>query len=82
MPEIVIKYKNQKTLDALMDFSKYFDFSVISSSRKDKKKNILINGVTLIPADNSINTSEMEAIFSNKDIDSKQLRVDAWLRNK
>ena len=82
MPELVIKYKNQKTLDALMDFSKYFDFSVISSSRKDKKKNILINGVTLIPADNSINTSEMEAIFSNKDIDSKQLRVDAWLRNK
>ena len=82
MPELVIKYKNQKTLDALMDFSKYFDFSVISSPRKDKKKNILINGVTLIPADNSINTSEMEAIFSNKDIDSKQLRVDAWLRNK
>jgi hypothetical protein len=82
MPELVIKYKNQKTLDALLDFSKYFDFTVISSSKKMKKKNIQINGITLIPADDTINTSEMEIIFSNKNLDSKQLRVDAWQRNK
>jgi len=82
MPELVIKYKNQKSLDASIDFSIFFDFTLISSSKNMKKKNIQINGITLIPADDTINISEVEIIFSNKNLDSKQLRVDVWQRNK
>jgi hypothetical protein len=73
MPELIIKYKSKKTLDALLDFAKYFDFSIILPS-KSKEKITKINGVSIIPADNSIDTSELESIFSAKNIDAKELR--------
>lgn len=81
MPELIIKYKNKKTLEALMDFSKYFEFSVVAPKivTKAPHRN---NGVKIIPADRTIDTSELEAIFSSKNLDSKQLRNEAWLRNK
>lgn len=83
MPEIIIKYKSNKTLAALQDLAKYFDF-VISSSGIDKKnrKQITLNGVPLLPADSSIDTSDLGDIFTNKNIDPKQLRDEAWQRKK
>ena len=83
MPEIIVKYKNKRTLEALRDFAKYFDYVISSpdSKRKKAKPNI-VNGVTIIPADNSINVSELTAIFTGKDVSSSQLRNDAWQRKK
>ena len=81
MPELIIKYKSKKTLEALLDFAKYFDFSIISST-KSKEKSTKINGVSIIPADSSVDTSELESIFSAKDIDAKELRQKAWQRTK
>ncbi len=81
MPELIIKYKSKKTLDALLDFAKYFDFSIIMPS-KSKGRIAKINGVSILKADSSVDTSELESIFSSKNIDAKELRHKAWQRTK
>lgn len=83
MPEIIVKYKNKRTLEALRDFAKYFDY-VISSPETDtkKEKQSNLNGVTVIPADNSIDTSDLINIFTGKNINPQQLRSEAWQRKK
>lgn len=80
MPEAVIKYKTKRTLEALKDLAKYLDFSVVTPNEIERINNI--NGVTILPADDSVNTSEMEAIFSGRNINSKTLRQNAWQRTK
>ena len=40
MPELLIKYKNPKVKEALMDFSKYLDFSIVQPSSKKAAKKI------------------------------------------
>jgi hypothetical protein len=82
MPEITIKYKNKKTLDALIDFSKYFDFSVVLPNKKTVEKISNINGVTIISANKSIDISEIENIFTGKNIIAKKIRKAAWQRKK
>lgn len=82
MPEITIKYKNKKTLDALIDFSKYFDFSVVLPNKKTVEKISNINGVTIISANKSIDISEIENIFTSKNIIAKEIRKAAWQRKK
>jgi hypothetical protein len=82
MPELTIKYKSKKTLEALIDFSKYLDFSVVFPAKAKESKSKKINGVTIIAADSSVDTSDLEAIFSKGTIDAKQLRKSAWQRNK
>ena len=79
MPEIIIKYKSSKTLEALNDLAKYFDF-VISFPKSERKEKIVINGVTMIPADDSIDLSDMTEIFTGKNINPESLRVKAWQR--
>ena len=81
MPELIIKYKSKKTLDALINFSKYFNYSIIFPS-KSPKKTTKINGVSIIPSDSSIDTSELESIFSNKNMNADELRQKAWQRSK
>ena len=81
MPEIVIRYKNPKTLQALKDLAKYFDF-VISYMQPAKKAESSISGVTVVPGDSSIDTSELENIFTNRNFDAKTLRSEAWQRKK
>ena len=82
MPELLIKYKNKKTLEALMDFSKYFDFSVILPSNQKKEKTNKINGVTIVPGDSSVDTTDLGKIFSGKNLNAKQMRQLAWQRGK
>lgn len=82
MPELVIKYKNKRTLEALKDFAKYFEFSMELPANANKTKIAGINGVTILPADSSVDTSDLEAIFSGKQIDSKKLRNNSWQRSK
>jgi hypothetical protein len=77
MPELTIKYKRKKTLEALIDFSKYLDFSVVFPVKTKGSKNIRINGVTVITGDSSVDTSDLKKIFSKGTIDAKQLRKNA-----
>lgn len=81
MPELVIKYKNKRTLEVLMDLARYFDFSVVVPQNVDKSKPTSINGVQIIPADSSVDTSDLKTIFSAKELDAKQLRTSAWQRS-
>jgi len=78
MPEVVIKYKKPETLKILKGLAKYFDFKVST----EKKKAVKVNGVTVIPGDESIDISDMEALFSAKSLDAKELRKKAWQRTK
>ena len=78
MPEVYIKYKKPKTLKMIKALAEYLDFEIFTVKEKKAK----INGVTVIPADKSIDVSEMEAIFSGKNLDAKELRQKAWQRTK
>jgi glutamine amidotransferase PdxT len=80
MPEVIIKYKNRRTLEALKDFSKYFDFEI--AAVKSKTDITEINGVAIIPGDSSINIDGMKKIFTGKNISANELRRSAWNRKK
>jgi len=83
MPEVVVKYKNKRALEALRDFAKYFDFEISSPDLSEKKeKQFNLNGVTIVPADNSIDTTELAEIFTGKNIDPIELRKEAWQRKR
>jgi hypothetical protein len=70
MPEIIIQYKNSKTLQLLNDLSKYFDFTIRRYDQNQEPEQI-INGVTLIPPDESIDISNLTKIFSSRNIDAQ-----------
>lgn len=78
MPEVIIKYKSPKTLEALKDLSKYFDYIISSSSVKKIKKTS--KGSAIIPGDPSIDITGLNEIFTGKNIDAKELRKKAWQR--
>ncbi len=80
MPEITIKYEKPETLKILKAFAKYLDFRILSPNRK-KRIEIPKKGATIIPADLSVDDSEMEAIFSGRNLDASELRKKAWQRN-
>jgi len=83
MPEIIVKYKSKRTLEALRDLAKYFDYKISSpDAEKKHKKQIALNGVTIIPADPTIDTSDLTEIFTGKNINPSQLRNEAWQRKK
>lgn len=76
MPEVTIKYKSAKSLEALRDFSKYFDFE-ISVPKVGEKESVIIpgRGVT------KDTIKELTEIISAADMDAKKLRKK-WKRNK
>ena len=80
--KLVIEYNNPITLDFLRDFSKYFDFQILPESKKKKSTTTSINGVTIVPADSAVDTSDLTKIFSGKNINAGELRKEAWLRKK
>lgn len=81
MPEIIVTYNNRRTLEALQDLAKYFDY-VISSPNPSgaDREQIRLNGVTIIPADSSVDTSDLTDVFTGKNINPSQLRNEAWQR--
>ncbi len=79
MQEITIQYSNPKTLKFLKEVSKYFDFIISPPKPVDKKKETIVNGVTLVRSKGKIIQAEMEAIFTTNNIDAKELR-EKWQR--
>ncbi len=87
MPEVIITYKNAKTLEALKDFAKYFDFSIStpkkkSPSKKEGDRIYFVNGVPIKKGDDSIDMTGLKQVFTGKNIDAKELRKKAWQRKK
>jgi len=56
--------------------------SITKRRKKALHKTITLNGVTIIPADSSVDVSSLTNIFTGKKINSKRLRADAWRRAK
>ena len=81
MRQVVIKYNNPKVLQVLKDFAKYFDFT-ISIPKEEKGMTSHINGVPFTAGDPSIDTSDLNKIFTGKHINAKELRNKAWQRKK
>lgn len=83
MPEIIVKYKSKKTLEALQDLFKCFDYAISKPGNKEGEKNKMeLNGITIIQGDSSIDPSDLTDIFSGKNIRAEQLRSEAWQRKK
>ncbi len=82
MNEVVIRYKNKKVLNVLRDFAKYFDFSIITPDTNLEKDKTVINGVTILSGDSSVDISELKGIFTNRNFDSAKVREELWKRNK
>ena len=82
MPEIIVKYKNKRTLEALQDFAKYFDYEISLHESGKNEKQTTLNGVTIISGDSSVDTSELTRIFTGKNINALELRKAAWQRTK
>ena len=82
MKEVIIKYKSNKTLAALKDLGKYLGFSVSEQVVSSKSENSYINGVTLIPGDESIDVTELQEVFTGKGLVVTQLRNAGWKREK
>jgi len=84
MKEVIIKYKDSKTLELLKSLAEYLDFSVSLTikNKLPKKEYDYINGVPVIRGDSSIDVRKLKAIFTGKNPDPKKLRTEGWERQK
>lgn len=84
MHEVVIKYKNRKTLKALTALSEYLGFSIADPEKKEKKEKEVyhINGIPVESGDPNIDMQDLTAIFSGEHVDAKTLRESAWQRKR
>lgn len=82
MHEVVIKYKNRKTLKALTALGEYLGFTIADSERKEKKEVYHINGVPVESGDPKIDMQDLTSIFTGQDIDAKTLRESVWQRKR
>lgn len=83
MPQITIQYKNKRSLEALQDLAKYFDYTISSPDSESKaERQITLNGISIIPADNPVDTSDLNEIFTGKNISPSHLRNEEWQRKK
>jgi hypothetical protein len=81
--QVIVEFKNSKTLGILKEMAKKFDFVVLMPKKETKETTEIeiINGVTLIRGDRTIDTSDLSKIFSGKNMDAKKLRQQ-WNRRK
>ena len=82
MKVATIKYKSNRTLEALKELGKYLGFTVDEEKSPRKDNVTFINGVPVIPGDNSIDISELDSIFTGKGLDAQKLRRSEWQRKK
>ncbi|MDQ8003270.1 MAG: hypothetical protein REI64_00645 [Pedobacter sp.] len=82
MKQAIIKYRSNKTLDALKELGKYLGFSISSVSPKGKKSSSTIKGATVIEGDPTVDIAGLHEIFTGKGLDALELRKSGWHRNK
>lgn len=75
MPEVVIKYKNSRTLQVLQDIAKYFDFVVSDLAKQDATKKT--NSLPVTYSKNP-DVKALSGIWKNKEITLEELRKKAW----
>ena len=82
MHEVVIKYKNQKTLKALTALGEYLGFTITDPEKGKKKEVYHINGIPVESGDPEIDMQDLTTAFTGKNIDAKNLRESAWQRKR
>ncbi|WP_025145084.1 hypothetical protein [Pedobacter jeongneungensis] len=83
MKEVTIKYKSNKTLEALKKLSKYLNFSVSDHTvKKVTEKEASINGIPIVVGDPSVDIGKLHDVFTGKDLNAEELRNAAWQRKK
>ena len=78
MPEVIIKYENPETLKVLEDLSKTMNFEVF----KEDDNVYFVNGVKIVKGNKDVDLSDIRQLFTEKNIDAKTLRREAWQRKK
>ena len=78
MPEIIVKYKNAKALEALRDFAKYFDF--VLEKPKSKPHTNSPRDISALPVvfAEKPDVTALAGIWKGRDISLKDLRTKAW----
>jgi len=74
MPEIIIKYKTAKALNALKDLAKYFDFVL---EKPESKKAAKTSSLPITFA-KTPDVTALAGIWKGKDISLNELRKKAW----
>ncbi|RBQ06207.1 hypothetical protein [Pedobacter miscanthi] len=83
MKEVTIKYKSNKTLEALKELGKYLNFSISDDkARSTPQKQSSINGIPIIIGDAKVDIAELHDVFTGKDLSAEKLRDTAWQRKK
>ena len=78
MPEITLKYKNEKALHALQDLSRYLDFVVKKPVSAKKAHNEKKAGPLPITFAADPDVTALAGIWKNKNISLDDLRKNAW----
>ena len=78
MHEVVIKYKNPKTLRALTALGESLGFSIADSEKQEKKEIYHINGIPVERGDPTIDMQDLTTIFTDAGIDAKRIRTKSW----
>lgn len=74
------KYKNKKTLKALTALGEYLGLTIAAPDSNKNKEIYHINGIPFESGDPKIDMKDLNAIFTDEDIDAKTLRESAWQR--
>ena len=82
MKEVTIKYKSNKTLDALRDMGKHLGFTVHEPKENKPAEIFFINNVPVIRGDDTINITDLDAIFTRKGLNANEIRKSGWQRKK
>ncbi len=78
MPEVIIKYKTHKTLEALTHLAKYFDFTLRQAEKDNNKvRNKKSKSLPIDFADDP-DLGALAGIWKDKEITLKTLREKAW----
>jgi len=77
MPEIIVKYKNAKALNALRDFAKYFDF-VLEKPKSKKTVNNSSKAALPVTFAGNPDVTALAGIWKGRDISLNELREKAW----
>jgi hypothetical protein len=77
MPEIIVKYKNNKSLQALRDFAKYFDVVLESPNTKKAVGRKKKTSLPITYAENP-DIMALAGIWKGKNISLEKLRKKAW----
>lgn len=78
MPEVIIKYEDPETLKVLEELSKTMNFEMV----RENNNVYFVNGVAIVKGNKDVDLSDIRQLFTEKNIDAKTLRKEAWQRKK